>query len=115
MNTNTEIQKIKEQLDMAIKMPANMDFDNFGKAIMKIISDKSVFIEKTVRGFKFSINGVCFRLTFTEGRNRLVIQYRHFEAIEWKNGNFNLKKRNKLNEIINKINIILSKKVTPFD
>lgn len=115
MNTNAKLQKIKQQLGIAIKNPLLVDLTELGTSVISIFSKEAKFYEITPTGFKFIIKNICFRITFTQDKYQIVLQYRHPEAIEWKNGKFNPRKKNKLKELLDKIQIILNKKITPFD
>lgn len=115
MNTDARLQKIKEQLNIAIKNPLLVDLNDFGTSIISIFSDKAIFHEKTPSGFKFLIKNIHFRITFTQDKHQIILQYRHPEAINWKNGKFNPNKKNKIKELSNQIETILNKKITPFD
>lgn len=110
-------EDLESKIVKAIRNPKAVNLCDTSILMMGMLSKRFGALDdecQTIAGFKFAIKNVAFRVTFVySSRGRLILQYRHREAIEWQNGNFNNKKRNKTRELVARISAVLDSPPSP--
>ncbi len=110
-------EDLESRIVKAIRNPKAVNLCDTSILMMEMLSRHFGPMDQayqTVAGFRFAIGSVAFRVTFVyDSRGRLILQYRHREAMEWQNGKFNNRKRNKTKELLARISLILASPPSP--